>query len=74
MLAKLNRRLQKLMPILTPLSLVVGVLLENIGGQLVFLVPWLFAFMTFAGSLSMNFQGMRSFMKYPWVILVTIAF
>ena len=73
MLAKLNRRLQKLMPILTPLSLVVGVLLENIGGQLVFLVPWLFAFMTFAGSLSMNFQGMRSFMKYPWVILVTIA-
>lgn len=74
MLAELNKRLQKLMPILTPLSLVVGVLLEDVGEQLAFLVPWLFAFMTFAGSLSMNFQGLRSFVKYPWVILITIAF
>ena len=74
MLADINKRLQKLMPILTPLSLIIGVLLEDIGRQLVFLVPVLFAFMTFAGSLSMNFQGLRSFMKYPWVILITIAF
>ena len=74
MLADFNKQLQKLMPILTPLSLIIGVLLEDIGGQLVFLVPWLFAFMTFAGSLSMNFQGLRSFIKYPWVILITIAF
>ena len=74
MLVELNKRLQKLMPILTPASLIVGVLLEDIGGQLLFLVPWLFAFMTFAGSLSMNFQGLRSFVKYPWVILFTIAF
>ncbi len=74
MLAELNSRLQKLMPILTPLSLIMGVLLEDVGGQLLFLVPWLFAFMTFAGSLSMNFEGLRSFVKYPWVILITIAF
>ncbi|MDN4495264.1 bile acid:sodium symporter family protein [Ureibacillus aquaedulcis] len=74
MLIHLDKRLQKLMPILTPLSLIMGVLLERIGGQLVFLVPWLFAFMTFAGSLSLNFQGLRSFVKYPWVILFTIAF
>ena len=74
MLSKLNQRLQKLMPILTPLSLIVGVFLEGIGGHLLFLVPWLFAFMTFAGSLSMNFQGLRSFAKYPKVILMTIAF
>lgn len=62
------------MPILTPVSLIVGVLLEGLGGQLLFLVPWLFAFMTFAGGLSLNFQGLRSFVKYPWVILITIAF
>lgn len=74
MLARINKHLQKLMPILTPLSLVIGVLLEDVGGHLLFLVPWLFAFMTFAGSLSMNFQGLRSFMKYPKVILITIAF
>lgn len=74
MLATINQRLQKLMPILTPLSLIIGVFLEDIGGQLLFLVPWLFAFMTFAGSLSMNFQGLREIKKYPWVILTTIAF
>lgn len=74
MLANLNGRLQKLMPILTPLSLIIGVFLEDFGGHLLFLVPWIFAFMTFASSLSMNFQGLRSFTKYPWVILMTIAF
>ncbi len=62
------------MPILTPLSLVIGVLIEDVGGQLLFVVPWLFAVMTFIGSLSMNFQGLRSFTKYPIVILITIAF
>lgn len=74
MLGEFNKRLQKLMPILTPASLIAGVLLEDAGGRLLFLVPWLFAFMTFAGSLSMNFHGLRSFVKYPWVILFTIAF
>lgn len=74
MLETLNKRLQKLMPILTPLSLVMGVLLEDLGNQLVFLVPVLFAFMTFAGSLSLNFKGLKSFTKYPVLILVTIAF
>ncbi|MCP1146395.1 bile acid:sodium symporter family protein [Lysinibacillus endophyticus] len=74
MLDKINQYLQRMMPILTPLSLVIGVFLEDLGGHLLFLVPWLFAFMTFAGSLSMNFQGLRSFTKYPWVILITIAF
>ncbi|SOC17996.1 predicted Na+-dependent transporter [Ureibacillus xyleni] len=74
MLNKINQFLQRMMPILTPASLVIGVFLEDLGGQLLFLVPWLFAFMTFAGSLSMNFQGLRSFTKYPWVILITIAF
>lgn len=74
MIATLNKRLQKLMPILTPLSLVIGVFLEDVGGHLLFLVPWLFAFMTFASSLSLSFSGLRSFMKYPWAILLTIAF
>ncbi|MGE7944928.1 bile acid:sodium symporter family protein [Lysinibacillus xylanilyticus] len=74
MLNSFNKHLQKWMPILTPLSLVIGVLLENVGHQLLFLVPWLFAFMTFAGSLSMNLEGIRSLKKYPTVILMAIAF
>lgn len=74
MLNSLNKRLQTWMPILTPLSLVIGVLLEGVGSQLLFIVPWLFAFMTFAGSLSMNFKGIKSLKKYPGTILLTIVF
>ncbi|MGN1387818.1 MAG: bile acid:sodium symporter family protein [Bacillus sp. (in: firmicutes)] len=74
MLNNLNAFLQRWMPILTPLSLVIGVLLEDAGHQLLFLVPWLFAFMTFASSLSMNFQDAKSFSKYPKTILFCIAF
>lgn len=74
MLNSLNKWLQKYMPILTPLSLIMGVLIADIGSQLLFLVPWIFAIMTFLSSLSLNFKGLSSFSKYPWVILVTIAF
>lgn len=74
MLDRLNKRLQALMPILTPSSLLIGVLFDGIGEHLKFLVPWIFAFMTFAGSLSLNFKGLQSFKKYPFVILFTIAF
>ena len=73
MLDNLNKRLTKLMPILTPLSLIIGVLIEDIGSQLMFLVSWLFAFMTFAGSLTLNFNSLKTFIKYPYVILLTIA-
>lgn len=74
MVNRLNKYLQKWMPILTPLSLVIGVLFGNVGHQLLFLVPWLFAFMTFAGSLSMNFEGIKNLKKYPTAILIVIAF
>lgn len=74
MLVTLNTWLQKMMPVLTPLSLVVGVLLEEWLIPLLFLVPWMFAIMTFAGSLSMNFEGFKNFKKYSSVIIATIAF
>lgn len=74
MLAQLNAVLQKWMPVLTPLSLVVGVLLEGVGQQLLFLVPWLFAFMTVVSSLSLKVRDMKVFVNYPKTILFTIAF
>ncbi|MEG0260203.1 MAG: bile acid:sodium symporter family protein [Lysinibacillus sp.] len=74
MLDSLDKHLQKLMPIFTPLSLVMGVMLEGIGSQLLFIVPWLFAFMTFSGSLSMNLKGIKTLKQYPGAILITIAF
>lgn len=72
MLETLNARLTKLMPILTPLSLILGVVFEDIGAQLTFLVVWLFAFMTFAGSLGLDFQALKVFIRYPYMILLTI--
>lgn len=74
MLASFNVFLQKWMPVLTPLSLVVGVFLEEIGQQLLFLVPWLFAFMTVVSSLSLKVRDMKVFVHYPKTILFTIAF
>ncbi|WP_107943416.1 bile acid:sodium symporter family protein [Metasolibacillus fluoroglycofenilyticus] len=74
MLEKLNIFLQRYIAILTPLSLVIGVLLENILHHLLFLVVWLFAFMTFAGSLRMKYKDFTIFIKHPVVILTSIAF
>nr|WP_106779301.1 bile acid:sodium symporter family protein [Lysinibacillus timonensis] len=74
MLNSFNKRLQALIPILTPLSLIIGVLFQHIGIHLLFLVPLLFAFMTFSSSLSMNFKDVKGFSKYPTIILFTIAF
>src|SRR5690625_5874862 len=70
----LNEKLQKLMPILTPLCVVIGVLFENIGNQLLFLIPFLFAFMTFSGSLNMRFKDVKVFATYPLAMLFSIAF
>jgi bile acid:Na+ symporter, BASS family len=74
MVQQLNQFVQRWMPILTPLSLIVGVLLEKIGGHLLFLVPILFAFMTFISSLKLKFQDIKVFKQYPKTILVVIAF
>ncbi|MEB2299448.1 bile acid:sodium symporter family protein [Lysinibacillus xylanilyticus] len=74
MLNSFNKYLQKWMPILTPLSLVIGVLLGNVGHQLLFLIPWLFAFMTFAGSLNMSFEGIKDLRKYSKVIVIALVF
>ncbi|MCR2823769.1 bile acid:sodium symporter family protein [Lederbergia panacisoli] len=74
MLDNLNKWLQKWLPILTPLSLVLGVLFQNIGVHLLFLVSWLFVFMTFSSSLSMNVKDAKSFSKHPLIILCSIAF
>lgn len=74
MLEKLNQFLQKYIAVLTPLSLVLGVVFEHIGHQLVFLVSWIFAFMTFAGSLNMKYKDINVFKKQPHLILLSILF
>ena len=72
MLVKLNTFLQKWMAILTPLSLVIGVIFESVGQHLLFLVAWLFALMTFISSLNMKYKDAKVFVRYPKTILVVI--
>ncbi|AXI00015.1 bile acid:sodium symporter family protein [Sporosarcina sp. PTS2304] len=74
MLAKVNTWLQRRIAILTPLSLVLGVMFHQVGEQLLFIVSWLFAFMTFVGSLGMNAKETKMVVKYPSFILASIAF
>lgn len=74
MVQLLNQFIQKWMPVLTPLSLVIGVLLEKIGTHFLFLVPILFAIMTFISSLNLKFQDIKVFKQYPKTILFMIAF
>ncbi|PIC82630.1 bile acid:sodium symporter family protein [Sporosarcina sp. P1] len=74
MFSSLNIFLQRWIAILTPLSLVFGVLFHQVGEQLLFIVSWLFAFMTFVGSLGMNVKEVRMVRKYPAVVLASITF
>ena len=74
MVKSLNQFIQRWMPVLTPLSLVIGVLLEKIGTHFLILVPLLFAVMTFISSLNLKFHDIKVFKQYPKTILFMIAF
>ncbi|WP_242035177.1 bile acid:sodium symporter family protein [Mesobacillus harenae] len=65
MLYRINKRLEKIMPIITPASVIIGVLLaEHLSGY-AYLIPWLFAFMTFSGSISSNFNSLTQTIYHP---------
>lgn len=74
MLNLLNSFFLRWMPILTPVCLIIGVILENLGKHLLIIIPLLFAFMTFASSLTMNFNDIKGIRKYPKIILGSIVF
>jgi bile acid:Na+ symporter, BASS family len=73
MLFKLNKHLEKLMPILTPTSLLLGILMSVSMVEFSFLIPWIFAFCTFAGSLGSNLQSLREAILHPLPILIAIS-
>jgi len=72
MLQKVNKQLEKIMPLITPVSVVMGVLLSAYLKDFSFLIPWIFAFMTFAGSLSSNFQSLKEVMIHPFPIFLAM--
>ncbi|EJL24204.1 bile acid:sodium symporter family protein [Brevibacillus sp. BC25] len=71
-LAKLNRSLEKIMPILTPSSVAIGVIAGTHLQPFAFLSPWVFAFMTFAGSLGSGFKEFAKVLTRPLPLIVNL--
>ena len=72
MLYKLNKTLEKIMAILIPTCLIIGVLLAEWVKDFSMLIPWIFAFMTFAGSLNSNFASMKRAVLNPFPLILAI--
>ncbi|WP_456271064.1 bile acid:sodium symporter family protein [Bacillus sp. AK031] len=68
----INRILEKLMPFITPSAVLIGVMLAEQLQDLTFLVPWIFAIMTFAGSLSSNFSSLKNTLTKPLPLLMAM--
>lgn len=74
MLEKVNGFIQKWIAVITPLSLVIGVLFGDFGSQFLFLITFLFAFMTFTGALGMDFKDFKTVLRHPAAIFITLVF
>lgn len=73
MLEMLNKALLKFMPIMTPTSVIIGIIFTESLKPFVFLVPWLFAFMTFSGSLNSKFADIKTVIKYPRPLFICLT-
>ncbi|MNM29690.1 Sodium Bile acid symporter family protein [compost metagenome] len=73
MLHILNQRLNRMMPLITPTSIVIGVLLGGLLSPYSYLSPWLFAFLTFAGSISLGFKDFLNVLKKPLPMIICLS-
>ncbi|MBN2980866.1 MULTISPECIES: bile acid:sodium symporter family protein [Cohnella] len=71
-LIRLNAVLEKIMPLLTPSAIVIGVLLSTRVSSYEYLVPWIFAGMTFIGSLKSSFGDIGRELYRPWKLLTIL--
>ncbi|MFD4815957.1 bile acid:sodium symporter family protein [Peribacillus butanolivorans] len=72
MLKTINKQMDKAMPLITPISVVIGVLLAEHLTDYTFLVPWIFAFITFAGSLGSNFKSLQRVVTHPLPVFIVL--
>ncbi|MEH6956068.1 bile acid:sodium symporter family protein [Neobacillus drentensis] len=73
MLQKLNKQLERIMPLITPVGVLTGVLFSVHLKEFFYLIPWIFAFMTFAGSLGSNFRSLKGVIVHPFPIIIAMA-
>ncbi len=71
-LTAFNKFIEKWMPLVTPSCMIIGILLADWLGPFSVCVPWLFAFMTFSGSLSSGFRDMKQVILKPLPLLVCL--
>jgi hypothetical protein len=72
-LIRSNTVLEKIMPLLTPTAIVVGVLNESRLLPFAGLVPWIFAFMTLIGSLKSNLKDLLRVLLKPQKLVVLMV-
>lgn len=72
MVLKVNKFLEKAMPFFIPISVVIGVIISDYIVDFSFLIPWIFAFMTFAGSLNSNFSSFKNAVFHPFPIIIIL--
>lgn len=72
MLDRLDHILGKALPLITPVSLILGVLFADQIKPFIWLIPWVFAFMTFAGSLGFGMKELASAAIHPVPILIAL--
>lgn len=73
MLQSINRIMNSIMAFFIPTCLVIGFFMTD---QLVWMsgfIPWIFAFMTFSGSLNSSFSSFKGVVKHPGPIILTLV-
>lgn len=70
MLGKINSWIERWMALVTPVCLLLGVLFPEIAGRGVPYVPYVFAFMTFAGAIKSTFKDVGNVFRNPLDLLL----
>ncbi|MDF1511224.1 bile acid:sodium symporter family protein [Robertmurraya sp. DFI.2.37] len=71
-LTLLNKILEKLLPFLTPASVVLGVIFSTALWSFEAAVPWIFAMMTFSGAINSSFKSLQNAIAHPLPILTAV--
>lgn len=61
------------MPVIAPLSVIIGIIFYGFFQNYTSAVPWIFAFMTLSGSLNASFSDMKTVLLHPWAMLLCMV-
>ncbi|MEW9700850.1 bile acid:sodium symporter family protein [Paenibacillus sp. SI8] len=72
MLPQLNKKMETIMPLITPISVLIGVLAGSHLSGFTYVSAWIFAFMTFSGSISSSFKEFVQIVVQPLPLIATL--